>query len=106
MLAAFDVGSPHLPDPPERAGGSETDLGFAAFSGPVGRSPAIVRLAVEPPRCTHRLGTEKRRRRSLGKPEIEVGVAAAHNLAVAALGQAAERAFAHRLQHSEARLPL
>src|SRR5215468_5135653 len=106
MLAALDVGSPHLPEPPESAGGSETDLGFAGFSSPVQRSTEIVPLAVELPRCTHLLGAEQRRLRILGKPEIEVGVAAARRLAVPALGEALERVFPHRFQHSEARLAL
>ena len=106
MLAAFDVSGPHLPEPPQRAGGSETDLGFAALCGPGQRGAEIVSLAVELPCLTHLLGAEQRRLGVLGKPEVEAGVAAAHGLAVATLGEALERVFPHRLEHSEARLAL
>ena len=104
MLAALDVGGPHLPEPPERAGGSEADLGLAALGGPAQRGAEVAALAVEPPRPSHLLGAEQRGLRLLGKPEVEAGMAATHRLAVAALGESLERVLPHRLQHSEAGL--
>ena len=52
MLAALDVGSPHLPEPPERAGGSQADLGFAAFGGPGQRGTEVVALGCRAARAS------------------------------------------------------
>ena len=104
MLAALDVGGPHLPEAPERAGGSEADLGLAALGGPGQRGAEVVALAVELPCPAHLFGAEQRGLRLLGKPEVEAGMAAAHGLAVAALGEPLERVLPHRLEHSEAGL--
>ena len=102
MLAALDVSGPHLPEPPERAGGSEADLSLAAFGGPGQRGAEIVAFAVELPCPTHLFGAEERGLRLLGKPEVEAGMVASYGLAVAALGEPLERVLPDRLEHSEA----
>ena len=61
-------------------------------------------LCVEPLEPLALLGAEQARLGLLGEHEVEVGVATADGLAVAARRQTLERVLADRLEHSQARL--
>ena len=93
-----------LPEAPERRADPQPRLRLATLLRPAQRSPDVVELGIEPLEPAQLLGSEKGRLGRFGKLAVEVGVATADFLAVAALGQPLERVLADRLEHSEAGL--
>ena len=104
MLAALVEVSSHLPEAPERGADPQTDLGLAASAAQLSAARMLSSSLSSRSSQLSCSGPSKAGSASSASTKVEAGVAAAHGLAVAALGQPLERVLAHRLEHPEARL--